>query len=174
MKKIILVLTALCFLSGSAFAITNKIGVGVHSNLILIEEFVFIPATEISVRGVFNNFGVELSGSSNNISEDDANYATVSDIGLTVTYLIDYSKNIALEVGIMASQMSENDIPSENYNSHSSMLGIVVGAEYFVNDNFGINLRVIPIMSAGGNCSNDDKWQNTMMGYGIVGANLYL
>jgi len=174
MKKIIVVLAALCVLSGSAFAITDKIGVGVHTNLILIEEFMFIPAAEVSLRGIFSNFAVELSGSSNNISEDKTNIATVSDIGLTATYLIDFKKNIVLEMGITASQMSENDPESEDYNNHSSMIGIVLGAEYFVNDNFGINLRVIPLMSASGMCSNDDKWQNTMMGYGIVGANLYL
>jgi len=172
MKKIILVLVALSVLSGPAFAITDRIGVGVHSNLIMIEEFMFVPAAEVSLRGIFSNFAVELSGSSNNISEDKANIATVSDIGLTATYLIDFNKNIVLEMGLTALQMSENDV--EDYNNHSSMIGIVFGAEYFVNDNFGINLRVIPLMSASGMCSNDDKWQNTMMGYGIVGANLYL
>ncbi len=172
MKKIILVLAALCLLSGPAFAITDRIGVGVHSNLIMIEEFMFIPAAEVSLRGIFSNFAVELSGSSNNIGEDKKNVATVSDIGLTATYLIDFNKNIVLEMGITGSQMSENDV--EDYNNHSAMVGIVLGAEYFVNDNFGINLRVIPIMSASGRCSNDDKWENTMMGYGIVGANLYL
>jgi len=174
MKKFILSLVLVFLVSSVSFAVSNKYGIGVNCNVIEFdqnEEWGMMSQPELSLRGIFSNFALELTGSYNNLIDSKLQEAVNTDLSLSLSYLFDFQKNIALEVGIIGINTSSAE---EDYWDRSSGIGLLLGAEYFANENFGIDVRLIPLLSSSGSAHDGCEWQNTIMGFGSVGAHLYL
>lgn len=179
MKKIILALVLIFMVSSVASAVT-KYGIGVGYNTLNLPEFNewgYVPQTEFSLRGIFDTFAVEFTGSYNNVADDNNNVGNITTLGLSLTYLFNFKKDIALEGGIIgtSSTLTDNSIPDgDRWAFTSTNIGLVLGAEYFANENFGINIRLIPLLVTCGKDRWGSEWQNTIMGFATVGAHLYL
>jgi len=176
MKKIILALVLIFMVSTVASAVT-KFGIGVGYNTLNIPEFEgygYIPQTEFSLRGIFDTFAVEFTGSYNNIADDNNYVSTITTFGLSLSYLFNLRKDIALEAGIIGTIHTLLDKSIPDWAITSTNIGMVLGAEYFANENFGINIRLIPLLLTRGKEQYGSEWQNTIVGFATVGAHLYL
>ena len=177
MKKIIFSFVLVFIMSSVAFAVSDKYGIGINYNMIdFSDEWGYAPQPELSLRGIFNNFSLDITGTYNNLIDSKVEEGFLSTLSLSLTYLFDFKNDIAIDAGIIvaSSSVSTAGLYGDADATHNSGIGLVLGAEYFVNGHFGIDVRVIPALITSGNDSSHNEWQNTIMGFGSIGAHLYL